>query len=82
MGVELGKVIHWYDKINVAVVNLKAPLKKGDRFVVTQLTDGYQDTYTSIQIDHKDVESAKKGDAAAVKLSQKAKEGSLVCEAG
>ncbi|MCH7597487.1 translation elongation factor-like protein [Patescibacteria group bacterium] len=82
MGVELGKVIHWYDKISVAVVKLNAPLKKGDRIVVKRGEEEFEDTITSIQIDHKDVESAKKGDAAAVKLSQKAKEGSLVCEAG
>lgn len=81
MGKELGKVIHWYDKINVAVVELSAPLSKGDKVVVKRGDEEFEDTITSIQIDHEDVDSAKKGDNAAVKLSKKAKEGSLVCAA-
>ena len=81
MGVELGKVIHWYDKINVAVVELSAPLSKGDKVVVKRGDEEFEDTITSIQIDHEDVDSAKKGDNAAVKFSKKAKEGSLVCAA-
>ena len=81
MGKELGKVIHWYDKISVAVIKLDGPLKKGDRVVVKHGDEEFEDTITSIQIDHKDVDAAKKGDDAAVKLSQKAKEGSLVCNA-
>ena len=81
MGKELGKVIHWYDKISVAVIKLDGPLKKGDRVVVKHGDEEFEDTITSIQIDHKDVDAAKKGDDAAVKLSQKAKKGSVVCEA-
>ena len=81
MGKELGKVIHWYDKISVAVVKLSEPLKKGDKVVVKHGEEEFEDTITSMQIDHKDVDSAKKGDDAAVKLSQKAKEGSLICAA-
>ena len=81
MGKQLGKVIHWYDKISVAVVKLDAPLSKGDKVVVKHGDEEFEDTITSMQIDHKDVDSAKKGDDAAVKLSQKAKEGSLICAA-
>ena len=80
MGKQLGKVIHWYDKISVAVIKLDAPLKKGDKIVVKHGEEEFEDTITSMQIDHKDVDSAKKGDDAAVKLSKKAKEGSLICE--
>ena len=80
MGKQLGKVIHWYDKISVAVVKLDAPLSKGDKVVVKHGEEEFEDTITSMQIDHTDVERAKKGDTAAVKLSKKAKEGSLICE--
>ena len=63
------------------MVKLDAPLKKGDKVVVKHGEEEFEDTITSMQIDHKDVDSAKKGDDAAVKLSQKAKEGSLICAA-
>jgi U32 family peptidase len=75
---ELGKVVHWYDKIGVAVVDLKSSLKKGDAVKVKRGENEFEDTITSIQIEHKDVDSAKKGDSAAIKLSSQAKEGSTI----
>ena len=78
MGKEIGKVIHWYDKIGVAVVKLKSTLKVGDKVKVTRGDEEYEDTVTSPQLDHKDISSAKTGDDAAIKLSQKTKEGSTI----
>jgi len=78
MAKELGTVTHWYDKIGVAVVKLAGALKKGDKIVVKRGEEEFEDTVSSLQIDHKDVAAAKKGDDAAIKLSQKAKEGSLI----
>ena len=78
MGKEIGKVTHWYDKIGVAVVNLKGALKVGDKVKVKRGDEEYEDTVASMQLDHKDISSAKKGDDAAIKLSQKAKEGSII----
>lgn len=75
---EIGKVTHWYDKIGVAVVGLKSGLKVGDKVKVTRGDEEYEDTVTSMQLNHEEVSSAKKGDDAAIKLSQKAKEGSTV----
>lgn len=74
----IGKVTHWYDKINVAVVELSAPLKKGDTVKIVRGDQEFEETVSSMQLDHKDVESAKKGDEVAIKLSQKTKEGAIV----
>lgn len=78
MAKEIGKVTHWYDKIGVAVVKLKGALRVGDKVKVSRGEEEYEDTVTSMQLDHKDISSAKKGDEAAIKLSQKAKEGSTI----
>lgn len=75
---QIGTVTHWYDKIGVAVVKLTGKLEKGDRIVVRKNDDELEDTVLSLQIDHSDVSSAKKGDDAAIKLSQRAKEGASV----
>lgn len=75
---EIGTVTHWYDKINVAVIKLTGGLAKGDTIVVRKGESEFEDTVASLQIDHKDVEKAKKGDEVAVKLSQKAKDGALI----
>jgi len=75
---EIGKITHWYDKINVAVIKLTDALKKGDRIKVKKGTEEIEESVGSLQIDHVDVEKGKKKDEVAVKLSQKAKEGSTV----
>ncbi|MBI2618163.1 translation elongation factor-like protein [Candidatus Kaiserbacteria bacterium] len=75
---EIGTVTHWYDKLGVAVVKLKAGLKKGDSVKIKRGENEFDDTVSSIQIDHADVDSAKKGDEAAIKLSKRAKEGSTI----
>lgn len=78
MSKKVGVVTHWYDKIGVAVVKLEGALKRGDKVVVKKGDDEFEDTVSSIQIDHADVAAAKKGDDAAVKLSKPAKEGAVV----
>jgi len=75
---KVGTITHWYDKISVAVVKLTGVLKKGDRIKVEKGDEEFEDTVTSLQINHTDVDSAKSGDDAAIKLSQKAKEGDIV----
>ena len=75
----VGKVIHWYDKISVAVVKLTKGLKVGDSIKVKHGDDEFEDTVSSMQLDHESVKSGKKGQEVAIKLSQKAKEGSEIC---
>ena len=75
---EVGKVTHWYDKINVAVMKLSSPLKVGTEIKVKHGEVEFSDTVVSMQIDHAEVKSGKKGDEVAIKLSQKAKAGSVV----
>lgn len=75
---QIGTVTHWYDKLGVAVVKLTGKLAKGATVKIKKGEEEFEDTISSLQIDHKDVASAKKGDDAAVKLSQRAKEGAAV----
>ena len=75
---QIGTVTHWYDKLGVAVVKLSGKLSKGDRIKVKKGEEEFEDSVASLQIDRADVASAKKGDDAAMKLSQRAKEGAAV----
>ncbi|HCB35601.1 MAG: hypothetical protein A2W52_02795 [Candidatus Taylorbacteria bacterium RIFCSPHIGHO2_02_49_25] len=74
----VGKVVHWYDKVGVAVVKLAAALKIGDRVKVKRGEEEFEDSVTSMQLDHQPIETGKKGQEVAVKLSQQAKEGADV----
>ena len=75
---EIGKVTHWYDKINVAVIKLTDVLKKGDRIKIKKGAEEIEESVDSLQINHVDVEKGKKKDEVAIKLSKKAKDGSIV----
>lgn len=71
-----GEVTHWYDHIGVAVVKLSAGISVGDKIKIKHGESEAEDTIASIQLDHKDLESAKKGQEVAIKISGKAKVGS------
>ncbi|MFH1608457.1 MAG: translation elongation factor-like protein [Patescibacteria group bacterium] len=75
---EIGKVTHYYDKINVAVIKLDGKLKKGDKIKIKKGDEEIEEVINSMQIDHKDVDSAKKRDDVAIKLIHKTKEGAIV----
>ena len=74
----IGKVTHWYDKISVAVIKLNKALKVGDQIKIKHGDVEFTETIGSMQLDHKAVESGKKGDEIAIKLSKQAKDGSEV----
>jgi putative protease len=75
-GKMVGKITHYFSNIEVAVINLASPLKQGDKIRITggQETDFEQDV-DAMQIDHKEVKSAKKGDSVGMKVDEKVHEG-------
>lgn len=75
---QIGKISHYYDKIGVGVVRLEGTLKVGDSIHVKGKASDFEQTVESLQLDHKDAASAKKGEEVAVKLNEKAKEGDVI----
>lgn len=76
---KIGKVTHYYDKIGVAVVELDASLAAGDRIKFTRGgEDLFEQEIDSMQIEHKKIKSANKGDVIGLKTAQEAKEGAEV----
>ncbi len=74
----LGKVVHYYDKIGVAIVKLDSPLKAGDKVKFKRGDEEFEQVIESIQVEHQNIEKGKKGDEVGVKVEQPAKEGTLV----
>jgi len=72
----IGKITHYFSNIGVAVIDLSSTLKVGDtiRIVGGEETD-FEQEVKSIQIDHKEVKSAKKGDSMGMKVDEKVHEG-------
>lgn len=74
----VGKVIHYYDKVGVAVLKLEKELKIGDKIKLAKGENGFEQTVESMQVEHKDTAEGKPGDEVAIKVDQKAKKGTLV----
>jgi len=71
----VGKITHYYGKINVAIVELSAPLKIGDKIHLKGHETDFEQTVSSMQIEHQNVEIAKKGEVIGLKVDQKIREG-------
>ena len=72
----IGRVVHYFDKIGVAVIALEAPLKVGDtiRIVGGESTDFTQEV-GSMEIEHEKIKKAKKGQEVGLKVKEKVREG-------
>jgi hypothetical protein len=75
---EIGYISHFFSKINVAVLNLSAPLSVGDRIAIKGPTTDFEQTVDSIQIDRKPIARAEGGQSIGLKLVQNAKERDVV----
>ena len=74
----MGKISHFFPKINVAVVELTGTLKKGDKIEIGGKTEPFEQTVESMQVEHKDIAEAKAGDDVGMKVDKPVKPGDQV----
>jgi len=77
-GKEVGRITHYFSKIGVAVVELSDTLNLGDTVRIKGAHTDFKQKVTSMQIEHKPIQSAKKGQSIGLKLDQKAHENDVV----
>lgn len=75
---EIGVVSHYYAKISVAVVELKDTIRIGDRILIRGDTTNFEQVVESMQIEHKNVESAGIGQSIGLKINERVREGDKV----
>lgn len=78
MDVEIGQVTHYFNKINVAVISLTDELKIGDTIHILGHTTDFTQKVTSMQIEHKNVDTVKPGDDFAMKVIEPVREHDVV----
>ncbi len=78
MAGQLGKVVHYYDKIGVAIVELSGTVMVGDILLFKRGDLEFIQPVSSMQINHMGVEKAGKGKVIGVKVIQKAEPGTVV----
>lgn len=75
----VGKVVHYYDKLGVAIVDLgKGGLKIGDQVKFKHGEEEFTQKVESLQVEHQTVDSVKKGDSFGLKVDQPTKPGTQV----
>lgn len=75
----IGKVVHYYDKLGVAIIDLASGgLKVGDEVKFKRGDEEFSQKIASLQVEHKEVDSVKKGDSFGVKVDQPTKPGAQV----
>lgn len=76
---KIGEVVHYFNNISVAVISLSEDLAVGDTVqFVRNGEELFEQEVTSMEIDEEKVDSASAGDEVAVKVDEKAKEGTEV----
>ena len=75
---EIGAVKHFFSKINVAIIDLTAPLFVGDRILVKGPSTDFEMTVDSIQVEHKSIQRAESGQSIGLKLMRQAKERDVI----
>jgi len=74
----VGQISHFFGKIEVGIIELKAPLKVGDTIHLLGHTTDFVQKVDSLQIEHQSVAAAKAGDAVGIKVKQHVREGDEV----
>jgi hypothetical protein len=68
--IEIGNIIHYFQKINVAIVELSLPLSVGDCILIKGPSTDFEQTVDSIEIDRKAIHRAEGGQSVGLKLEQ------------
>lgn len=71
---KIGKVTHYFSKIGVGVMELSGELKVGDKIHIKGATTDFEQKVDSMQIEHENVEKAKKGQSIGLKVSEPVRE--------
>ena len=75
---EIGIVTHFFSKISVAVIELKAQLSVGDKIRIMGPTTDSEQTVESMQIEHENVKTAKAGQSVGLKVKDHVRENDTV----
>lgn len=78
---EIGKIVHYYTKLGVAIIELTEPLKTGETIRIKGATTDFTHTVDSMQMEHAPIEEAAAGQSIGIKIPEHAREGDVVYKA-
>jgi translation elongation factor EF-1alpha len=75
---EVGVVSHYFGRINVGAIELTDTLEVGDMIHIMGHTTDFTQKVESMEIEHVQVDKAKKGDSIGIKVDEKVRDGDIV----
>ena len=78
MEVEIGRVTHYYNHLNVAVLSLADSLKLGDKIHILGHVTDLTERVASMQVNHHAVVWVKPGDDVAIAVNEPVREHDIV----
>jgi putative protease len=76
---EIGKITHYFSKINVCVIEIsKGELRVGDTIHIKGHTSDFYQKVQSLQVEHNPVDSIGVGESAGLKVESPVRENDLV----
>jgi putative protease len=78
MEVKIGEVDDFFAKVGVAAFKVEVDFAVGDTIHIKGHTTDITQTIDSMQIDHKPMQNAKKGDSVGIKVKDHVRKGDIV----
>jgi len=75
---KVGRVEHFYSKASVAVIEVLAPIKKGDKILIRGSTTDISQIVESIESEHKQLLEAQAGERVGLKVIDRVRENDVV----
>ena len=78
MEVEIGRVTHYYNHLQVAVLKLSAELKVGDRIHILGHSTDFMQRVTSLEVSHHSVTGVHPGEDVALRVIEPVREHDVI----
>jgi len=75
---KVGRIEHFYSKASVAVVEVTALLKTGDKILIRGSTTNLTQTVESMEVEHQQVKEAQAGQRVGLKVAGHVRENDIV----
>jgi len=75
---KIGRITHFFPKAGVAIIELTAAVKNGDKIVIRGDTTNIEQTIESMEIEHCKILTADAGKSIGLKVAGRAREADVV----
>jgi putative protease len=79
---EVGRVSHFFGRINVAIIEVTDTISVGDQILIKGPTTDIEQTVKSMEIEHEKVKQAEAGQSIGMKVSARVRENDAVYKKG